>query len=251
MNFDLPVRLDRLQNDRLWLVPLEECSTTVIEQLVDETGIKHPKLWEYFPRGPFTTADSYMSWYNKNIKPDPSAVIFAIFLKAGTITRKISGSTETLEVAEGTFAGTTGLTNASSQHARVEMGFLMVLPEFQRTFVNTHASCLLLKHLLDPISGGDLGLRRVQWQANSLNKPSIAAAERLGFTLEGIMRWERTQLGDHKKCVSEERNERTGGLPMTNANGGRLGAGRHSAMLSMCWDDWLEGHRERALGLLI
>lgn len=38
---------------------------------------------------------------------------------------------------------------------------------------------------------GGVGLRRVQWQANSVNEVSRKVAERIFFSLEGVMRWER------------------------------------------------------------
>lgn len=125
----------------------------------------------------------------------------------------------------------------------------MVLPKFQRTFVNTVACCLLLVHLLDPISQGDLQMRRVQWQAYSKNEPSVNAAKRLGFTLEGIIRWQRI-IADNKKCVSEFPGEKAEGKPVVDVEGRTLGPGRHSALLAMCWDDWLDGKREHVLGLL-
>ena len=34
----------------------------------------------------------------------------------------------------------------------------------------------------------DLKYLRVEWKANNLNKPSLSAAERLGFVFEGIFR---------------------------------------------------------------
>jgi len=131
----------------------------------------------------------------------------------------------------------------------VEIGYVMLLPQFHRTLVNTHASCLLLKHLLDPIEGGDLNLRRVQWQANSMNQPSIAAAQRLGMTLEGVARWQRV-VADNKKCASEASGERADGKPVVDRGGSKLGPGRHSAVLAMCWDDWLDGKREHVMSLL-
>lgn len=69
-----------------------------------------------------------------------------------------------------------------------EAGWICILPAFQRTHVNTHASGLLMHYILDsPLQGG-LGLRRMQWKANSLNQPSHNAAKRLGFKEEGVLR---------------------------------------------------------------
>lgn len=252
MNFSLPINLDKLQNDRLKLVPLDLCPDKVNELFFYETNVVNPELWLYFPRGPFATLESYLNWYTPEISHNATRVIFAVLLKAGTVVRRnaLDGSVETLQVEEGTFAGTSGLTDASLSESRAEIGFAIVLPKFQRTFVNSDACCLLLKHLLDPVEGGDLGLRRVQWQANSKNQASIRAAQRLGFTLEGIMRWQRV-CTENKKCISEENGERTEGLPREDVEGRKLGPGRHSAMLALCWDDWLDGGRERTMSMLL
>lgn len=251
MNFCLPIDLNRLLNERLWLKPLEECTDDNLQEFINETCINHPELWTYFPGGPHDSLKAYKAWYYESIESIPEAQIFAIYLNAGTVTKHKPGNdeVESLEVAHGTFAGTIGLINASNTMSKAEIGHVMVLPKFHRTFVHTHASCLLLKHLLDPVSGGDLNLRRVQWQANSQNARSIAAAERLGMTLEGILRWDRT-CWENKQCVSEARGSRTDGKPIMDKMGRKLGPGRHSAMLSLCWDDWLEGKREHVMKLM-
>jgi len=124
----------------------------------------------------------------------------------------------------------------------------VLFPRFQRTFVGTHAHGLLLQQCLDPLPSG-LGLRRVQWQANSQNATSIRAAERMGYHFEGILRWERT-LAEGKSGIGPD-DEAGKGLPMLDANGKMLGIGRHSAMLSICWDDWVDaGVREKVLTLM-
>lgn len=71
----------------------------------------------------------------------------------------------------------------------------------------------------------------------------------MGYQLEGIMRWERT-LAEGKTGIGPE-NVGGKGLPMHDANGKKLGIGRHSAMLAICWDDWsVGGGRERVLELM-
>lgn len=251
LNFCLPINLDRLQNDRLKLIPIESCTDANLEEYITETCIKSPELWNYFPAGPHASVDAYKTWYDDYIRRDTATIIFAIYLKAGKVSKRKpgSGEVEVFEVADDTFAGTTGLINASTVHSTVEIGHVMVLPKFHRTFVQSVASCLMLKHILDPVSQGDLQMRRVQWQANSLNKPSIAAAERLGFTLEGIIRWQRV-IADNKMCASEDLGARSDGKPVVDIQGRKLGPGRHSAMLSLCWDDWLDGKRDHVLTLL-
>jgi RimJ/RimL family protein N-acetyltransferase len=56
-------------------------------------------------------------------------------------------------------------------------------PELQRTTAATEAIYLLARHAFD-----DLGYRRLEWKCNALNAASRRAAERFGFTVEGVFR---------------------------------------------------------------
>ena len=114
---------------------------------------------------------------------------------------------------------------------------MITLPPFQRTHVTTNAIGLLLLYALDLPPHG-LGLRRVQWQANKLNTKSVGAAQKLGFKLEAILRWDRV-LPATKASVYNGGREREGDpRPGT--------VGRDTAMLALCWDDW-ESERGRVL----
>ena len=68
-------------------------------------------------------------------------------------------------------------------HRVIEVGGIMYTPELQRTIGATEAQYLFARHVFD-----DLGYRRYEWKCNDLNAPSKSAAERLGFTFEGVFR---------------------------------------------------------------
>ncbi len=53
----------------------------------------------------------------------------------------------------------------------------------QRTAGATEAQYLFARYVFD-----DLGYRRYEWKCNALNAPSRRAAERFGFTFEGVFR---------------------------------------------------------------
>ena len=53
----------------------------------------------------------------------------------------------------------------------------------QRTPLATEAQYLLARHVFET-----LGYRRYEWKCNALNAASRRAAERFGFTFEGIFR---------------------------------------------------------------
>lgn len=168
-------------------------------------------------------------------------------------------------------AGTVGLQWAEPAKFSVEIGHLMTLPAFQRTYVTSNAIGLLaLLCLSDPAAAtssmdhgkgetldkneegealtlapydldgrkpskssssprghitGGLGLRRVQYQSNPSNIASVRAAERLGFKVEGITRWQRAV------SVEKESVRRAGDAP-------DVMGGWHSTGLAMCFDNW-------------
>ena len=65
----------------------------------------------------------------------------------------------------------------------IEIGHIVYAPELQRTPLATEAQFLLARYVFEV-----LGYRRYEWKCNALNAPSRRAAERLGFTFEGILR---------------------------------------------------------------
>jgi RimJ/RimL family protein N-acetyltransferase len=68
-------------------------------------------------------------------------------------------------------------------HGVIEIGHIWFAPALQRTRAATESIFLLARHAFD-----DLGYRRLEWKCDSLNGPSRSAAERFGFTYEGIFR---------------------------------------------------------------
>jgi RimJ/RimL family protein N-acetyltransferase len=64
----------------------------------------------------------------------------------------------------------------------IEVGNINYSPLLQRTRAATEAMYLMMKRAFA------LGYRRYEWKCDSLNAPSRAAAQRLGFSYEGIFR---------------------------------------------------------------
>lgn len=119
----------------------------------------------------------------------------------------------------------------------------MIFDKFRRSHVTTNACGILLEHCLDPPAHGGLGLRRVQWTANADNKSSIAAAQKLGFQMEGILRWVR--------ILPQEKSGPNASFAGSEKYPGHASPGRHTAVLSFCWDDWaLDGQRERLFEMM-
>ncbi|EUC59733.1 GNAT family acetyltransferase, putative [Rhizoctonia solani AG-3 Rhs1AP] len=212
----------------------------------------HPELVGYLPWNPFKTLHEFEVHFEQLIRSDPTWCVFAALDKSkldpdqGKAKNLICphlllclyiapDSQLTPFTAVDTaraLAGTIGYLRASPELSSVEIGYVIILPAYQRTFVSTHAIGLLLDYALQKPSDGGLGLRRVQWQAHADNAASIRAAQRMGLKLEGILRWERTVPTDKDNGIKARDDDVL------------QRRGRHSAMLAMCWDDWEEEGRE-------
>ncbi|KAH8807514.1 acyl-CoA N-acyltransferase [Xylogone sp. PMI_703] len=68
-------------------------------------------------------------------------------------------------------------------HRRIEMGHIILGDQLKQTKAATESFFIMLKYAFE-----DLGYHRMEWKADNLNKPSLSAALRLGFTHEGIFR---------------------------------------------------------------
>jgi RimJ/RimL family protein N-acetyltransferase len=80
-------------------------------------------------------------------------------------------------------AGWAAFMRIEPAHGVIEVGNVMFSPSLQRTRAATEAMYLMARHIFD-----DLGYRRYEWKCNARNEPSRRAAQRLGFTFEGIFR---------------------------------------------------------------
>jgi RimJ/RimL family protein N-acetyltransferase len=96
----------------------------------------------------------------------------------------------------------------------IEVGHLRFAPALQRTAGATEAMYLMMRHVFD-----DLGYRRYEWKCDSLNRPSLSAAHRLGFRFEGTFR---------NHLVSKGRSRDTSWLSITDEEWPGIRAGLES-----------------------
>ena len=179
----------------------------------------HPEVYTYLPFGPFPTLAAFLAYIDERWGRSPEHVLFAMLAKS-----KSSGAL--------TFAGICGYLNTSAANLSTEIGALICVPTFQRQGITGAAVALLIQYALHLPHEGGLGLRRVQWQAHEQNARSIGLARKHGFQLEGIIRWQR-MLPGHKV-----------GLDPREGDVRQETKGRHTALLSVCWDDWEQGVKE-------
>lgn len=201
-------------------------------QLFIEQATLYPQIFDYLPFGPFKDVGDFLTnLVELRIRGDPGYILFVVYDK----TRPACSSDH-----PGALAGLIGLLNSSLPNLLTEVGFVVIFPPFQRTHVTSNAVGILLKFTLNLPSQqpGALGLRRVIWQANALNKASVRLAERMGFKLEGILRWDRV-LPASKSAVGAG-NEKD----IRNGDPRKECVGRDTALMGLCWDDWEGGVRE-------
>jgi N-acetyltransferase len=88
------------------------------------------------------------------------------------------------EVREsGTVIGSTRFMNIDAPNHRVEIGTTWIVPEWQRTAVNTEAKYLMLRHAFE-----EWACRRVEFKTDALNQRSREAIRRIGAQEEGTLR---------------------------------------------------------------
>jgi RimJ/RimL family protein N-acetyltransferase len=85
---------------------------------------------------------------------------------------------------------------------RLELGNIWYTPQVQRTKVNTESIYLMLCETFDR-----LHYRRAEWKCDALNARSRAAAQRLGFSFEGVFR---------QHMIVRNRNRDTAWFAMTD-----------------------------------
>src|SRR3954465_7648131 len=79
-------------------------------------------------------------------------------------------------------AGVASVLRVDPANGCIEVGGLAYSPLLQRKPAATEAMFLIMGQAFK------LGYRRYEWKCNALNAPSRAAAQRLGFSYEGIFR---------------------------------------------------------------
>jgi RimJ/RimL family protein N-acetyltransferase len=123
------------------------------------------ELWTYMGYGPWESFEHFEAWLNeRQAARDPW---FYVFIRR-------EGH---LPLGMGAFM------RSDAANGVIEIGHIWMAPPLQKTREATEAIFLMIRHCFD-----DLGVRRLEWKCDALNAPSRQAAERFGFTFEGIFR---------------------------------------------------------------
>lgn len=122
------------------------------------------QVWDYLPYGPFVS----LSQFHKLI-------------------RELCGKSDIQfyairDVSTGKLGGFLSYLNVKPDAGSIEVGYITLAPHLQRTRCATEAIVLMARRAFA------LGYRRFEWKCNALNRRSRAAAQRYGFSYEGVFR---------------------------------------------------------------
>jgi RimJ/RimL family protein N-acetyltransferase len=137
------------------------------EELFEAFSRSDPTNWTYLPdyMGPYTAPSDWRQWIESAFASD-DPLWYAI-----------------MDKASGRAVGMAAYLRMDAKSGVIEVGGLNYSKALQRKRAATEAMYLMMRRAFD-----ELGYRRYEWKCDALNAPSRAAAERLGFTYEGIFR---------------------------------------------------------------
>ena len=98
-----------------------------------------------------------------------------------------------IDRASGRIAGRQTLMRIDPAHGVIEIGNILWTSLMARRPAATEAQFLFMRYAFE-----ELGYRRYEWKCNNRNGPSKRAAERFGFTFEGIFRQHMVVKGENR-----------------------------------------------------
>jgi RimJ/RimL family protein N-acetyltransferase len=119
--------------------------------------------WTYLANGPYAARADFITWTRA-----ASETMDPLFFAIGDPAGRAVGVASYLRIAP--------------EAGSIEVGHINLSPALQHRPAATEAMYLMMANAFG------LGYRRYEWKCDTLNAPSRAAAERLGFTFEGVFR---------------------------------------------------------------
>ena len=120
--------------------------------------------WTYLADGPFENFDSFAAWLSETSRGEDR-------MRFAFIDRTL-----------GKACGFGSYLRMLPTQGSIEVGYIWHSPHLQRSSMSTEAMHLMMARAFE------LGYRRYEWKCDALNARSCRAAERLGFTFEGVFR---------------------------------------------------------------
>ncbi len=124
----------------------------------------HDALWDYLPYGPFSSAAGYHRFCKDTASgSDPAFYVLR-------------------DLDTGLCGGVASYLRITPEAGSIEVGHICIAPEMAQSRAFTEAMFLMMQWAFAA------GYRRYEWKCDACNMPSRRAAQRLGFSYEGIFR---------------------------------------------------------------
>ena len=123
-----------------------------------------PHMWTYMGYGPFASPADFTQWLNSLGNPG-DAVFYTVIANAS-----------------GQALGLLSYLNICPAHGSIEIGHVCFGHALQRSTLASETVYLLARYAFE------LGNRRLEWKCDNANLRSKRAAERFGFSYEGLFR---------------------------------------------------------------
>jgi RimJ/RimL family protein N-acetyltransferase len=206
-----------LRGAHVLLRPVEAATDAEDLYAVSHPPEGDPTIWTYLPYGPYEHPDhirQLLIWAESSEDP----LFFAL-----------------VRLPDERPLGLASYLRITPEFGVVEIGHIWFGVPLQRTTAATEAIYLLARHAFD-----DLGYRRLEWKCDALNAASRRAAERFGFSFEGVF---------HNHMVIKARNRDTAWYAITDDEWPTIRAGFQAWLAPENFDP--DGHQKRRLGDLI
>ncbi|PKG83549.1 GNAT family N-acetyltransferase [Colwellia sp. 75C3] len=142
----------------------------------------YPQVWQHMPLNRSASHDIARPWMQEAVDEMAQGLQLA-FITIDKKTNKVIGSTRLFRYNE--------------KDKAIELGHTFITPEFQRSYVNSHAKYLMLTHAFE-----HLKMVRVEICTHENNQQSRNAITRIGGHFEGILRKNRrAPNGDYRNTA--------------------------------------------------
>ena len=142
----------------------------------------HPQVWQHMPINRCQNSEVATPWMKEAIDEMSQGLQIAFV---------------TIDKKSNTIIGSTRLFRCNTKDRSIEIGHTFITPDFQRSYVNSHAKYLMLKHAFE-----HLGMARVEICTHEDNQQSRQAIARIGGHFEGVLRkHRRAPNGDYRNTA--------------------------------------------------
>jgi RimJ/RimL family protein N-acetyltransferase len=152
-----------LENERVLLRSLVQDDAVYLSAYVNE----EPSLWKY-ALTPITTAQEFEQYIKTAIESRRSNTSYPFIVFDKQLNK---------------YVGSTRFYDIQLEHGSTQIGYTWYSESTWGTGLNEHCKLLLLTFAFETI-----GFERLEFRADNRNKRSIAAMQKIGCTVEGILR---------------------------------------------------------------